>query len=191
MEHIEVKISDISLTNVGFAVFLKPEGKNEDKRVVPIFIGPLETHSITTILDGTKSPRPMTHDLMLYMLTSMHANVLKITIDEIKDNTFYAKIYIDQNGEHIVMDARPSDSIALALRANAPIYISNTILEEAGIAMKDEDISEDPLSPDKIKKLPKTQLEILQETLTNSVASEDYETAAKIRDQIKKLIENS
>ena len=191
MEHIEVKISDISLTNVGFAVFLKPEGMEDDKRVVPIFIGPLETHSITTILDGTKSPRPMTHDLMLYMLTSMHAKVQKITIDEIKDNTFYAKIYINQNGENIVMDARPSDSIALALRANAPIYISNAILEEAGIAMKEEDIPGDSLSTEKIQKLPKTQLEILQDTLNNAVASEDYETAAKIRDQIKKLIENS
>ncbi|EOQ97802.1 bifunctional nuclease domain protein [Leptospira wolbachii serovar Codice str. CDC] len=87
MEFYEVKISDISLTNVGFAVFLRPKD-SDDKRVVPIFIGPLETHSITTVIDGTKPPRPMTHDLMLYMLTSLGATVLKITIEEIIDVPF-------------------------------------------------------------------------------------------------------
>jgi len=191
MEIIEVKISDISLTNVGFAVFLRPKEQKDD-RVVPIFIGPLETHSITTVLDGTTPPRPMTHDLMLYVLTVLESNIIKVVIEEIKDNTFYAKIHLQKNNDVIIMDARPSDSIALALRANAPIFISQAILEEAGIAMKDEDLQGDSISSqDKLAKLPKSQLEILKDTLTKAVSSEDYETAAKIRDQIKKLIENS
>ncbi|PJZ45112.1 bifunctional nuclease family protein [Leptospira brenneri] len=191
MEFYEVKISDISLTNVGFAVFLRPKD-SDDKRVVPIFIGPLETHSITTVIDGTKPPRPMTHDLMLYMLTSLGATVLKITIEEIIDSTFYAKIQLQKDGEIITLDARPSDSIALALRANAPIFIAKSVLDETGIIMKEEDMQGDSISSEKkIQALPKSNLQILEETLENALKTEDYETAAKIRDQIKKLIENS
>ena len=191
MEFFEVKISDISLTNVGFAVFLKPK-ESEDSRVVPIFIGPLETHSITTVIDGTKPPRPMTHDLMLYMLTAMGASVLKITIEEIIDSTFYAKIQLRRDEEIYTLDARPSDSIALALRANAPIFIAKSVLEEAGIIMKDDEIQSESITPEKkIQALPKSNLQILEETLENALKTEDYETAAKIRDQIKKLIGNS
>jgi bifunctional DNase/RNase len=191
MEFYEVKISDISLTNVGFAVFLKPKD-SDDNKVVPIFIGPLETHSITTVIDGTKPPRPMTHDLMLYMLTAMGATVLKITIDEILDSTFYAKIQLSKDEEIYTLDARPSDSIALALRANAPIYIAKNVLDEAGIIMKEDEIQSESISSEKkIQALPKSNLQILEETLENALKTEDYETAAKIRDQIKKLIENS
>ncbi|XDD53143.1 bifunctional nuclease domain-containing protein [Leptospira sp. WS4.C2] len=191
MEFYEVKISDISLTNVGFAVFLRPKD-SEDKRVVPIFIGPLETHSITTVIDGTKPPRPMTHDLMLYMLTSLGATVLKITIEEIIDSTFYAKIQLQKDEEIITLDARPSDSIALALRANAPIFIAKSVLDETGIIMKEDEVQGESVSSEKkIQALPKSNLQILEETLENALKTEDYETAAKIRDQIKKLIENS
>ncbi|MBM9592097.1 bifunctional nuclease family protein [Leptospira sp. 201903075] len=191
MEFYEVKISDISLTNVGFAVFLRPKD-SDDKRVVPIFIGPLETHSITTVIDGTKPPRPMTHDLMLYMLTSLGATVLKITIEEIIDSTFYAKIQLQKEDEIITLDARPSDSIALALRANAPIFIAKSVLDETGIIMKEEEMQGESISSEKkIQALPKSNLQILEETLENALKTEDYETAAKIRDQIKKLIENS
>ncbi|GBF49710.1 bifunctional nuclease [Leptospira ryugenii] len=191
MEFFEVKISDISLTNVGFAVFLKPK-ESDDNRVVPIFIGPLETHSITTVLDGTKPPRPMTHDLMLYMLTAMGATVLKITIEEIIDSTFYAKIQLRRDEEIFILDARPSDSIALALRANAPIFLAKSVLDEAGIVMKEDEIQAESVAPEKkIQALPKSNLQILEETLENALKTEDYETAAKIRDQIKKLIGNS
>ncbi|MCU0825704.1 MAG: DUF151 domain-containing protein, partial [Leptospira sp.] len=180
-----------SLTNVGFAVFLKPKETN-DNRVVPIFIGPLETHSITTVIDGTKPPRPMTHDLMLYMLTALGATVLKITIDEIQDSTFFAKIQLRKDEEIITLDARPSDSIALALRANAPIYLAKSVLDEAGIIMKEDELKAESISSErKIQALPKSNLQILEETLENALKTEDYETAAKIRDQIKKLIENS
>lgn len=191
MEFYEVKISDISLTNVGFAVFLRPKD-SDDNRVVPIFIGPLETHSITTVIDGTKPPRPMTHDLMLYMLTSLGATVLKITIEEIIDSTFYAKIQLRKDEEIITLDARPSDSIALALRANAPIFIAKSVLDETGIIMKEDEIQGESISSEKkIQALPKSNLQILEDTLENALKTEDYETAAKIRDQIKKLIENS
>lgn len=191
MEYLEVKISDISLTNVGFAVFLKPKNGTEE-RVVPIFIGPLETHSITTVIDGTQSPRPMSHDLMLYMLTSLGAVVVKVLIEEIIDNTFFAKITLRKDEELIVLDARPSDSIALALRANAPIYMNSKVIEEAGIIMKSEEIPSEVLGTEsELAKAGKSQLQILQETLSNALATEDYESAARIRDQIRRITENS
>jgi bifunctional DNase/RNase len=190
MDYLEVTISDISLTNVGFAVFLKSKDPSES-RVVPIFIGPLETHSITSVIDGNKPPRPMTHDLMLYMITSMGAHVIKVAIEEIIDNTFYAKISLRKDEEIFLMDARPSDSIALALRANSPIFVARSVFEEAGIHMKEDEIQGQSVTPDKKPPaLPKTQLQILEETLENAIRTEDYETAAKIRDQIKRLVEN-
>ncbi|PKA04534.1 bifunctional nuclease family protein, partial [Leptospira ellisii] len=164
---------------------------DSDARVVPIFIGPLETHSITSVLDGTKPPRPMTHDLMTVLLTTLNVNIVKISIEEIIDNTFYAKITLRKDEDVIILDARPSDSIALALRANAPIYLAKKVIEEAGIEMKDEEIPGESIAREKISQLPKTQLEILQESLNNALKTEDYESAARIRDQIKKLIENS
>ncbi|EPG68130.1 bifunctional nuclease domain-containing protein [Leptospira wolffii] len=189
MDLVEATIYNISLTNVGFAVFLKAKDES-DQRVVPIFIGPLETHSITSVLEGTKPPRPMTHDLMTILLTTLGVQIVKIAIEEIIDNTFYAKITLRKDEELIVLDARPSDSIALALRANAPIYLAKKVIEEAGIVMKDDEIPGETIGKEKISQLPKSQLEILQDSLDNALKAEDYETAAKIRDQIRKLLEN-
>ncbi len=189
MDLLEATIYNISLTNVGFAVFLKAKD-DSDQRVVPIFIGPLETHSITSVLEGTKPPRPMTHDLMTILLTTLGVQIVKISIEEIIDNTFYAKITLRKDEELIVLDARPSDSIALALRASAPIYLAKKVIEEAGIVMKDDEIPGETIGKDKMSQLPKSQLEILQDSLDNALKAEDYETAAKIRDQIRKLLEN-
>ena len=189
MDLLEATIYNISLTNVGFAVFFKAKD-DSDQRVVPIFIGPLETHSITSVLEGTKPPRPMTHDLMTILLTTLGVQIVKIAIEEIIDNTFYAKITLRKDEELIVLDARPSDSIALALRANAPIYLAKKVIEEAGIVMKDDEIPGETIGKEKISQLPKSQLEILQDSLDNALKAEDYETAAKIRDQIRKLLEN-
>lgn len=199
MDLIEVKISDITLTNVGFAIFLKPQN-NPEQKVVPIFIGPLETHAITSVLDGITPPRPMTHDLIMMFIPALGAQVIKVTIDEIVDSTFYAKISLKKNEEIFHIDARPSDSIALALRADAPIYISKKVLDEAGVYMKGNEIpnadgltSEDFTSMQEPSSMstPKSNLEILQEKLDKSILDEDYESSAKIRDQIKKIIDNT
>lgn len=194
-----MKISDITLTNVGFAVFLRPK-ENHDSKVVPIFIGPLETHAITSILDGVTPPRPMTHDLMMMIIPALGAKIVKITIDEIVDNTFFAKISVRKDEEILLIDARPSDSIAIALRAEAPIYITKNVLDEAGVVMKDgeipgetlpEDSSEEEISTGTGAVTTRSPLEILQDSLAAAIKAEDYESAANLRDQIKKMIENS
>ncbi len=197
MDLIEVKISDITLTNVGFAIFLKPQDYPEQK-VVPIFIGPLETHAITSVLDGITPPRPMTHDLIMMFIPALGAQVVKVTIDEIVDNTFYAKISLRKDEEIFLIDARPSDSIALALRADAPIFISKKVLDEAGVSMKsneflgvkDEFVSDESTILNE-PSTPKSNLEILQDKLDKAITDEEYETAAKLRDQIKKIIDNT
>ena len=193
MDFIQVKISDITIPNVGFAVFLKPKEETADSKVVPIFIGPLETHAITSVLDGITPPRPMTHDLIMMFIPVLGAQVIKVTIDEIIDNTFYAKISIRKDEEIFLIDARPSDSIAIALRAEAPIFITQSVLDEAGVVMKGGEIpsesSLDELTP--VEPVPRTQLQILEESLSVAIKSEDYESAARIRDQIKKIIGNS
>ncbi|MBP9889981.1 MAG: bifunctional nuclease family protein [Leptospiraceae bacterium] len=192
MDLIEVKISDITLTNVGFAVFLKPKEETSDSKVVPIFIGPLETHAITSVLDGITPPRPMTHDLIMMFIPVLGAQVIKVTIDEIVDNTFYAKISIRKDEEIFLIDARPSDSIAIALRAEAPIFITQSVMDEAGVVMRGGEIPSEPSIEEILpEQVPKTQLQILEDALANAVKGEDYETAAKIRDQIKKMIESS
>jgi uncharacterized protein len=192
MDLIEVKISDITLTNVGFAVFLKPKEETNDSKVVPIFIGPLETHAITSVLDGITPPRPMTHDLIMMFIPVLGAQVIKVTIDEIVDNTFYAKISIRKDEEIFLIDARPSDSIAIALRAEAPIFITQSVMDEAGVVMRGGEIPSEPniedIQPDQP---PRTQLQILEDSLASAVKGEDYESAARIRDQIKKIIESS
>jgi uncharacterized protein len=193
MELIEVKISDITLTNVGFAVFLKPK-EIPDSKVVPIFIGPLETHAITSILDGVSPPRPMTHDLMMLIVPALGGKVIKVTIDEIIDNTFFAKITIRKDEEILLIDARPSDSIAIALRADAPIFITRNILEEAGVFMKDGEIPTEVSAEESASTSPsrsRTPLEVLEDSLSSAIKAEDYESAAKIRDQIKRFVENS
>lgn len=197
MELIEVKISDITITNVGFAVFLKPKDSRPDSKVVPIFIGPLETQAITSILDGFSPPRPMTHDLLMLIIPSLGGKVIKVTIDEIIDSTFFAKITIRRDEELLLIDARPSDSIALALRAEAPIYITRNILEEAGVFMKDGEIPQESSTDESSSEFystsqqSKTPLEILEDSLGAAIKAEDYEAAAKIRDQIKRFVDNS
>ncbi|MDY7096117.1 MAG: bifunctional nuclease family protein [Acidobacteriota bacterium] len=103
----------------------------EGGRFLPIWIGPFEANAIVMRLEGVEAPRPMTHDLLLSGLQELQAEVRQILICDLKDNTFYARIYLSQGKEEIVLDARPSDAIALALRAEAPILVATSVLKEA------------------------------------------------------------
>ena len=112
----------------------------EGKRFLPILIGPFEATAIALALEGTPIPRPLSHDLMKSILEAVNAKVLRVVIHDIHENTFYAKIVLEFGGRNLEIDARPSDSIALALRAKAPIFVSERIiLEETVIEPKAED----------------------------------------------------
>ena len=104
----------------------------EGKRFLPILIGPFEATSIALALEGAPVPRPLSHDLMRSMLETLDARLEQIVIHDIRESTFFAKLVIRTNGELQEIDARPSDGIALALRMQAPIFVSDKIvLEEA------------------------------------------------------------
>lgn len=99
--------------------------------VLPIWVGIFEANAIALELEKTATPRPMTHDLMRNMARNLNAEVRKVVVSELRDDTFYAVIWLDQKGETVAMDARPSDAIALALRWDCPIYVNRDVLENS------------------------------------------------------------
>lgn len=114
----------------------------EGKRYLPILIGPFEATAIALALEGTAVPRPLSHDLMRTMLESLHASLEQIVIHDIKDSTFFAKLIVRSNGDTREIDARPSDGIALALRMQAPIYVSDKIVLEETVTDKKAEAEE-------------------------------------------------
>jgi len=114
----------------------------EGRRYLPILIGPFEATAIALALEGTQVPRPLSHDLMRMMLEALQAKLEQIVIHDIKDSTFFAKLVVRTNGETQEIDARPSDGIALALRMQAPIYVSDKIALEETVPDKKDDQEE-------------------------------------------------
>jgi bifunctional DNase/RNase len=108
----------------------------DGNKFLPIWIGHPEAAAILMKLQGATTPRPMTHDL---------AQVVRITVTELKENTFYASITVQQNGSEIEIDSRPSDAIALAVRAEAPIFAADDVIEESAIEFEGEDVNEEEI----------------------------------------------
>jgi bifunctional DNase/RNase len=118
----------------------------EGNKFLPIWIGHPEAAAILMKLQGASTPRPLTHDLLTDVLRQLEARVVKITVTELRDNTFYAMITLGVDGGEVEIDSRPSDAIALAVRAEAPIYAAETVLEESAIEFEnEEDVNEDAI----------------------------------------------
>ncbi len=127
MALLQMKVKAVTVDQGGnFLVLLMDE---EERKVLPISIGPVEAQSIALALQGTAPPRPLTHDLLKTILESLRGNLQKIVITDIIDGTFYAEIYLEQDGKTMVLDSRPSDAIALALRCGASIYMVTKMVE--------------------------------------------------------------
>jgi uncharacterized protein len=140
----EMVIYGVSFDLVGKQpiVLLKTADGN---RFLPIWIGHSEAAAILMKLQGASTPRPMTHDLMADMLDQLDAEVLRITVTELRDNTFYANITVQQNGSEIEIDSRPSDAIAIAVRSDAPIYAAERVIEESAIEFEGEEVNEEEI----------------------------------------------
>ena len=119
----------------------------EDGRLLPIYIGIAEAMAIHSALKNQVPPRPMTHDLLVDIIGKLNARVEKVVIDDLIDNTFYARIILKQNDHEIEVDARPSDSIAIAVRLACPIYVEEKVLDEAG---RLEELPEDYVEFDEV-----------------------------------------
>jgi bifunctional DNase/RNase len=102
-----------------------------EQRVLPIWVGVFEANAIALQIENVTTPRPMTHDLLRNVIHDLKAGIQKIVVSDLKDNTFYALIYLTVNGEPMAIDARPSDAIALALRARAPIFVEDSVIDHA------------------------------------------------------------
>jgi bifunctional DNase/RNase len=103
----------------------------EEKDVLPIWIGLLEASSIATALENIQTPRPMTHDLLKNILDQLGVKVLKIEVNDLKDNTYYALIHMDVNKKRLTIDARPSDALAIALRTGASIFVEESVIQRS------------------------------------------------------------
>jgi bifunctional DNase/RNase len=103
----------------------------EGQRVLPIWVGPAEAQAIAMQIENVPTQRPMTHDLLKNVIEDLKASVEKIVVCDLKDNTFYALIYLSVGGEAVVVDSRPSDAIALALRTKSPIYVEEQVIDSA------------------------------------------------------------
>ena len=99
--------------------------------MLPIWMGVFEANAIALQIENVASARPSTHDLLKNVIEDLNADIKKIVVHDLKDNTFYALLYVEVNGETVAIDARPSDAIALALRASAPIFIDKKVIENA------------------------------------------------------------
>lgn len=134
---VEVIIDSIrvSLMNYQRVVILKEKDAN---RYLPIWIGPAEADAIAVKLQDIPVPRPLTHDLLFSVIQALGAMVCFIVVTELKNDTFYAKLVLKRNGEELAIDCRPSDAIALAVRAKVPIYVEEEVLEKAGIILDKE-----------------------------------------------------
>lgn len=188
MERIQVDILGLSSSpssGGAYALILK---EVSGARRLPIIIGAFEAQSIALEMEGIKPPRPLTHDLLKNIIDSLGSALNDVYINELRDGTFYAKLNLDTQE----IDSRPSDAIALAVRYGAPIFVADKVMDEAAFIPEHEE-------PDKIpeagtsepqKKMPKTALskvELLHQQLLEAIAKEEYEKAAKLRDEIQKM----
>jgi bifunctional DNase/RNase len=123
----------------------------EGNKFLPIWIGHPEAAAILMKLQSQAPPRPMTHDLLSDMLEQLEAQVVRITVTELRENTFYAQITVQQDGREIEVDSRPSDAIALAIRAEAPIFAADRVIEESAIEFEGEDVDQEVLDAEVAK----------------------------------------
>jgi len=189
MKKIELDIVALSHSvtqSHNYAVVL---GEQNGSRRLPIVIGGFEAQAIAVAMERMTPNRPLTHDLFKNALETLEVDLKEVVINNLLDGIFYARLICLRNGEVIEIDSRTSDALAMAVRFNCPIYTYEFILDAAGVVLED---NEDPRPAKKKTKKPKTNsitslpIEELQQLLDDVLSKEDYEQAAKIRDEINK-----
>jgi hypothetical protein len=193
MDKIELTVLGISAStasNNAFALILKES--DGDKRL-PIIIGAFEAQAIALEIEGIVTPRPMTHDLIKKIIDELDDEISQVYINDLQDGTFFSKLILKNSG--IEIDSRPSDAIALAVRYNCPIYIDSYIMDNNAVEsiddFEDESNSGSNVKPKKSEFTGKSKIEQLQISLEKAIEEENYEKAANLRDEIKKILESS
>ena len=192
MNLVEVKRISYYPPSKGYAVLLLEKDGN---RSLPIIVGSSEAQAIALYLEGVDMPRPMTHDLLINVLETLETKISQVNIARMDNGTFYAEIEVSnsQIGE-IVIDSRPSDAIAVALRTSTPIYISDEVMNRASVDnIADGSEVVEHVSSEKLSKEVSEEmvLESLNDALEKAITEEEYEVAARLRDRIKQLEKKS
>lgn len=188
MDFIQVDIIGLSTSPSSGGAYALVLGEVGGNRRLPIIIGAFEAQAIALELEKIQPPRPMTHDLLRDTLEAVGAEVMDVVIDELREGTFYAKIRYVHDGDEGQLDSRPSDAVALAVRVDAPIYVSPSVMEEAGIPTEEEGAAALTTGDVEQEDEPSmTQLERMEHQLESAIEEEDYEKAAELRDEIKRL----
>ncbi|MCC4211948.1 bifunctional nuclease family protein [Leeuwenhoekiella parthenopeia] len=201
MSLVRLNIKGISYSQTQNGAYALILSEVEGDRKLPIVIGAFEAQSIAIALEKEiKPPRPLTHDLFKNFADRFDIQVKQVIIHKLVDGVFYSSIICEREGTEEIIDARTSDAISLALRFNAPIFTYKNILEKAGIYLKgsesdsrpeddvlvDQLVVDDPEEAEPRSDYKKLSLSELNSLLEQAVAAEDYEAAAKIRDEISK-----
>jgi len=198
MERIQLMVLGLSASpasNNAYALILK---EVEGNRRLPIIIGAFEAQAIALEMEGVIPPRPMTHDLLKSVIDNFGETIEEVFISELREGTFYAKLLF--GASQIEIDARPSDAIALAVRCNAPIYVNSDVMDDTAVFPQEAENNPPDEQDNDLqflrnkgdRKTPrKSKVEVLQTQLDKAVTDEDYERAARLRDEIKKMLESS
>ncbi len=186
MNKIEVEILGLSSSPSAAGAYALLLKEKFGIRRLPIIIGAFEAQAIALELESITPPRPLTHDLIKLVIDHLNATVSQVIITDLIDTTFYAEIVLKLSDFETIVDSRPSDAIAIAVRANCPIYVSEKVMNKASFlpASINEKSKEDKNTNDLSDE---TEIASLQEQLRIAIENENYETAASIRDKINKL----
>lgn len=193
MNKIQCEILGLSSspsTGGAYAILLK---EMHGSRRLPIIIGAFEAQAIALEIEGIKPPRPLTHDLLKSFLDNVGATITEVLIDELRENTFYAKIILEMSTLTNEIDARPSDAIALAVRAQSPIFVAESVMDAAAFIPSEENdkVTKKTSENEPLPNTKEAKIAALQTKLREAIESEEYERAAKLRDDIQKLANNN
>lgn len=192
---VELQVINITNSQAQVGAFAMLLGEVEGERQLPIIIGPAEAQATALYLKGIKTPRPLTHDLFITTLTVLGASLIRVLIYKAKDGIFYSYVYLKKDEEIIRIDARTSDAIALAVRADCPILIYESILEQECLHIsteernRSEETDDDEGSEEEHSSSAPASTS-LEEALQQAIKDENYELAAQIRDQINSRNKN-
>jgi bifunctional DNase/RNase len=200
VDKIRLEILGLSSSQSQSGSFALVLGETTGNRRLPIIIGMFEAQAIAIEIEKIVPNRPMTHDLFKSFGHSFNFSIDEIIISDLKEGVFFAKIICNNNDKTVEIDARPSDAIAIGLRFNAPIFTYSNIMEEAGIVLSEESEEDSEIKAGKKQEAPAERqkksgkdvnlkdlsFEKLQDLLKKAIDQEDYERAAKIRDELNR-----
>jgi len=192
MKSVALKVMGISYSQTQSGAYALILSEENGERRIPIIIGGFEAQAIVIKLENLEPPRPLTHDLFKKFADEFNITVLEVMIHKLEEGVFYSQLICSNGEKESTIDSRTSDAVAIALRFGCPIYITEEILEKAGITVNQSDTeTTSTAEPDNVftnvsGKYSSYSDEELYKMIDDSVKTEDYERAASIRDEIEK-----